>query len=194
MHARSSLVIVTALLGGAPSTSYVAAQDERAWVRTVREIVERDATSQGIPSFATVVVDRRNSIAEVCYGRWGSDATSPVTPATLYRTGSVGKTLTDLAVLIAAEQGRLNLNIDMRNYIPFFQPFNPLAICRKDGALHAVIEWFFIYPLEELAEGRFAFPSCALYGHEVLWFIGEDEHPDAALLGVGATRERFQRR
>jgi len=47
---------------------------------------------------------------------------------------------------------------------------NTLYILEKDGKLHALIEWFFLYPLEEAAENVFRFPDWGLYQDEKLVF------------------------
>lgn len=72
--------------------------------------------------------------------------------------------------------------------------FNPLIICRKDGRLHAAIEWVFLYPLERRADGTYAFPSYALYGHETLRFAGTEQDVTAAVIGSGTDGLRFPRR
>jgi CubicO group peptidase (beta-lactamase class C family)/D-alanyl-D-alanine dipeptidase len=45
-----------------------------------------------------------------------------------------------------------------------------LYILEKDGKLHALIEWFFLYPLEEVAANVFKFPNWGLYDGEKLIF------------------------
>jgi CubicO group peptidase (beta-lactamase class C family)/D-alanyl-D-alanine dipeptidase len=45
-----------------------------------------------------------------------------------------------------------------------------LYILEKDGKLHALIEWFFLYPLEEESENVFKFPNWGLYESEKLIF------------------------
>jgi CubicO group peptidase (beta-lactamase class C family)/D-alanyl-D-alanine dipeptidase len=45
-----------------------------------------------------------------------------------------------------------------------------LFILEKDGRLHALIEWFFDYPLEEEGTDRFRFPESGLYSRESLVF------------------------
>src|SRR5205823_13185436 len=45
-----------------------------------------------------------------------------------------------------------------------------LYILEKDGKLYALIEWFFLYPLEEVAADTFAFPQWGLYEGEKLVF------------------------
>jgi CubicO group peptidase (beta-lactamase class C family)/D-alanyl-D-alanine dipeptidase len=47
---------------------------------------------------------------------------------------------------------------------------NVLYIREEDGRLHALIEWFFDYPLEEVSEGVFHFPDSGLYPGEHLVF------------------------
>src|SRR5262249_54950791 len=47
---------------------------------------------------------------------------------------------------------------------------NVLYILEKDGRLHALIEWFFLYPLKERSENVFEFPDHGLYHGEKLIF------------------------
>jgi CubicO group peptidase (beta-lactamase class C family)/D-alanyl-D-alanine dipeptidase len=47
---------------------------------------------------------------------------------------------------------------------------NVLYVLEKDGQLHALIEWFFLYPLMELGPDVFAFPNWGLYDGERLIF------------------------
>jgi serine beta-lactamase-like protein LACTB len=47
---------------------------------------------------------------------------------------------------------------------------NILYILEKDGALHALIEWVFLYPLEEVSESVYKFPDYGLYHGDRLVF------------------------
>ncbi|HEV3163180.1 MAG TPA: serine hydrolase, partial [Isosphaeraceae bacterium] len=49
-----------------------------------------------------------------------------------------------------------------------------LYILEKEGRLHALIEWFFLYPLEEESADVFAFPKWGLYDGEKLNFSRDD--------------------
>ncbi|PHN06109.1 serine hydrolase [Flavilitoribacter nigricans] len=51
---------------------------------------------------------------------------------------------------------------------------NVLFIYEEKGQLHALIEWFFKYPLEEIDENTFAFPEEGLYHGEQLKFTRND--------------------
>lgn len=68
---------------------------------------------------------------------------------------------------------------------------NTLYILEKEGRLHALIEWFFFYPLEQLSEDRFAFPDSGLYHGEKLVF---ERNGDGVATEVKAANVRFMRR
>ncbi len=66
-----------------------------------------------------------------------------------------------------------------------------LYILEKDGRLHALIEWFFLYPLEEVQADTFAFPDWGLYAGERLVFTRDG---DGRATAVEAAGVRFERR
>ncbi len=68
---------------------------------------------------------------------------------------------------------------------------NTLYILERAGRLHALIEWFFLYPLEEVSQDVFAFPSWGLYEGENLLF-DRDETGRANHVSAGSVR--FERR
>ncbi|RCS54046.1 serine hydrolase [Bremerella cremea] len=68
---------------------------------------------------------------------------------------------------------------------------NTLYILEKDGQLHALIEWFYDYPLTELGPNEFAFPDYGLYHGEKLFFA-RDERDSAT--EVTAAEVLFKRR
>ena len=69
---------------------------------------------------------------------------------------------------------------------------NTLFIFAKDGQLHALIEWVFDYPLEEIGLNVFNFPNFGLYHGEQLLFerVGDGQGATA----VVAASVRFERR
>jgi serine beta-lactamase-like protein LACTB len=68
---------------------------------------------------------------------------------------------------------------------------NTLFILEKDGALHALIEWFFSYPLTEISKDIYAFPDYGLYHGEKLIF-SRDKNGNATQ--VEAASVVFKRR
>jgi serine beta-lactamase-like protein LACTB len=69
---------------------------------------------------------------------------------------------------------------------------NTLYIFEKDGKLHALIEWFFLYPLEEETKDAYRFPAAGgLYHGEKLIFKRD---PRGKAAQVEAASVVFQRR
>jgi CubicO group peptidase (beta-lactamase class C family)/D-alanyl-D-alanine dipeptidase len=68
---------------------------------------------------------------------------------------------------------------------------NTLYILEKDGKLHALIEWFFLYPLEELSADTFKFPDRGLYDGEKVVFRRDGA---GRVTGVRAAGVLFRRR
>lgn len=68
---------------------------------------------------------------------------------------------------------------------------NTLVILEREGKLHALIEWFFLYPLEEVSANEFKFPEYGLYLGEKLIFT-RDENGRATR--VEAANVVFERR
>ena len=69
--------------------------------------------------------------------------------------------------------------------------YNTLFILERDGRLHALIEWFFDYPLTEVSAGSFAFPASGLYDGEQLTF---QRRPDGYATEVRVGGVVFPRR
>ncbi|SIO60270.1 D-alanyl-D-alanine dipeptidase [Singulisphaera sp. GP187] len=68
---------------------------------------------------------------------------------------------------------------------------NVLFIYENDGKLHALIEWFFSYPLEEVSPDHFRFPPRGLYDGESLKFSRDE---NGRVKDVVAAEVRFVRR
>lgn len=68
---------------------------------------------------------------------------------------------------------------------------NTLYILEENGRLHALIEWFYDYPLTEISETEFAFPDYGLYHGEGLKFTLDE---DGFATHVTAAEVRFDRR
>ena len=68
---------------------------------------------------------------------------------------------------------------------------NILFIHEKDGKLHALIEWFFSYPLTEISKKVYAFPDYGLYHGEKLIFT---RAPNGKATQVEAASVIFKRR
>jgi CubicO group peptidase (beta-lactamase class C family)/D-alanyl-D-alanine dipeptidase len=68
---------------------------------------------------------------------------------------------------------------------------NVLYIREQEGTLHALIEWFFDYPLKEEGPGRFRFPKSGMYDDEAVVFSRD---PGGRATQVAAAGVVFPRR
>jgi len=67
---------------------------------------------------------------------------------------------------------------------------NTLYILERNGRLHALIEWFFSYPLTEISPEVFAFPDYGLYHGEKLIFTRNSDGQAVAVEAAGIVFKR----
>jgi len=75
---------------------------------------------QNIPALSIALVDRDGIIWSNCYGSFGEGSTLPNTSETLFSIQSVSKSFTSLAILMAVDEGLLDLDAPLSSYIPGF--------------------------------------------------------------------------
>jgi serine beta-lactamase-like protein LACTB len=63
-------------------------------------------------------------------------------------------------------------------------------VLEKDGKLHVLIEWLFLYPLEEESENVFRFPAHGLYHGEKLIFTRDGAGKAVRVTAAGVVLER----
>ena len=68
--------------------------------------------------------------------------------------------------------------------------YNVLYILEREGKLHALIEWFFEYPLTEVADGVYAFPRSGLYAGEQIVFTRDAAGRATAAVAAGVPFKR----
>lgn len=74
-----------------------------------------------VPGAAVVVVRGSEVLLSRGYGQADTDRKAPVDADTVFRAGSVSKLFTATAVMQLVEQGRLDLQADVNNYLQSFQ-------------------------------------------------------------------------
>src|SRR5205807_3641991 len=67
---------------------------------------------------------------------------------------------------------------------------NTLFILEKDGKLHALIEWVYLYPLAEESENVFKFPDFGLYHDEKIIFTRDAAGRATRVVAANVTFER----
>jgi len=74
----------------------------------------------GVPGAALAVVGKRDTIREKVFGFTGGPASSAITPDTVFLIRSISKSVTALAVLMAVQDGMVDLDTPISRYLPEF--------------------------------------------------------------------------
>ncbi len=77
--------------------------------------------SMGLPGMAVAVTDRRQTVLSAAYGVANLAARAPVTDATLFEIGSMGKPFSVVALLQLYEAGEIDLHAPVSRYLPWFE-------------------------------------------------------------------------
>ena len=83
-------------------------------------IIRDNLKQQRIPGAAVVLVHEGRVIFSRCYGYADTEKKVAITEDTYFMAGSLTKSFTALAVLKLIEQGKIDPNADIKNYIPDF--------------------------------------------------------------------------
>ncbi|MEJ2215140.1 MAG: serine hydrolase [Gemmatimonadota bacterium] len=70
-------------------------------------------------------------------------------------------------------------------------PYETLYIFEKDGRLHALIEWFFEYPLKRVSRDVYAFPDWGLYDGQKIVFERDADGQAQAAIAANVTFKRI---
>jgi CubicO group peptidase (beta-lactamase class C family) len=89
-------------------------------VSVLDSIIRKNLEQQRIPGAAVAVVHEGRVIFSQCYGYADTQNKVPIAEDTYFMVGSLTKSFTALAVLKLIEQGKIDLNADIKNYIPDF--------------------------------------------------------------------------
>ncbi|MCA9049568.1 MAG: serine hydrolase [Planctomycetaceae bacterium] len=118
------------------SSSPPAAQD-RTWspkdgyeqaIEKLRAAIRYEVDQKELPALSISLVDRDNIVWAEGFGFQDAEKKIPATAETVYRVGSVSKLFTDVAVLQLVEDGRIDLDAPVQQYLPDFRPDNPFEI------------------------------------------------------------------
>ncbi len=94
--------------------------DLPAAISNLDSIIKKNLEQQSIPGAAVALVHEGRVIFSQCYGYADTKKKIPITEDTYFMIGSLTKSFTALAVLKLIEQGKVDLNADIRKYIPNF--------------------------------------------------------------------------
>jgi D-alanyl-D-alanine carboxypeptidase len=89
------------------------------------------ARAYGAPGVQIALTDRGGTILSTSWGHRDQAARLPVSRDTLFQIGSIGKSFTAACLMQLAEEGRLDLDAPVAEYLPWFEvrsAFGPITI------------------------------------------------------------------
>ena len=96
-----------------------AASESQMDFSTLDAVVEAQMEKHGLPGVAIAIIEGDQVVYSQGYGR--ADRNRPMTPQTAMYIGSQSKSFTALAIAQLADQGFLDLDSPVQNYIPWFR-------------------------------------------------------------------------
>jgi CubicO group peptidase (beta-lactamase class C family) len=109
----SVAVLLVGLLTGHASAAAKDSLRER-----IDAFVRAEQKRQNVPGLAVAVVHHGKVVLAKGYGFANLEHQVPVTPDTLFQSGSLGKQFTAMAVMLQVEAGRLSLSDSITKYFP----------------------------------------------------------------------------
>ena len=99
-----------------------ATRDYQAAIDRLSAAVQYEVEAKGLPALSIAVVDGDQVVWAQGFGFQDAAQQTPASEHTVYRVGSVSKLFTDMAVMQLVEQGKLDLDAPVKDYLPDFQP------------------------------------------------------------------------
>ncbi len=94
-------------------------------IARLHDAIRYEVQSKDLPAFSISLVAGEQVIWFDGFGHQNVERQERATPLTVYRVGSVSKLFTDIAIMQLVEQGRLDLDAPVSEYLPTFAPTNP---------------------------------------------------------------------
>jgi serine beta-lactamase-like protein LACTB len=93
--------------------------------RALEAWLEKEVPAKGIPCLSIALVDDQDIVWSRGFGYTDKERKTHAAGDTIYRVGSVSKPVTALALMMLVEQGILDLDAPVTDYLPEFKPHNP---------------------------------------------------------------------
>ncbi len=102
--------------------------DYKQAIEKLQAAVRLEVEAKQLPALSMSLVDDDRVVWADGFGHQDAEKKRPATADTVYRVGSVSKLFTDIAVMQLVEEGKLDLDAPVSQYIPEFKPKNPYGI------------------------------------------------------------------
>jgi CubicO group peptidase (beta-lactamase class C family)/D-alanyl-D-alanine dipeptidase len=134
------VLVVIVLISPAPADDKVAEKYAPA-IRQLKAWIEKEVSAKQIPALAVALVDDQTVVWAAGFGHADADKKTLAGPHTVFRIGSVSKPIAALLLMLFVEQGLIDLDAPVSDYLPDFQPTNKSgkkitlrqALCHRTG-------------------------------------------------------------
>jgi len=116
----AALALSSTLLLGGTLTAQNPGDRLRRAVRSIDALIKAEMRNSRAPGVALALTDRRGVLHLATYGFADAKTRTPVTQATLFEIGSIGKSFTAVALLQLRDQGRIDPRRPVKDYLPWF--------------------------------------------------------------------------
>lgn len=89
--------------------------------------IEQEVRDKGLPALSVALVSGQRIVWAKGFGMADPDEKVPATAETVYRAGALSALLTDVGVMRLQEEGKVDLDTPVRQYLPEFTPHNPFG-------------------------------------------------------------------
>ena len=87
------------------------------WADVTDDYINAEMKKSHVPGLSLAVVKNGRLIKSAGYGQCNVETATPATPETVYKVASLSKPIIATAVMLLAQQGKLNLNDKMAHYL-----------------------------------------------------------------------------
>ena len=140
----AGISLLALVLISAPAGKAVVARegsDYSAQTRLVEDYIERFMEDNGIPGLS-IAVYKDDFLWTKGFGYADLESMVPATEETAYSIASVTKTMTAVAIVKLAEEGKLKLDDEIQNYVPYFPvKEHPITIRQLLGHLAGITHY-----------------------------------------------------
>ncbi|RNB79739.1 serine hydrolase [Brevibacillus fluminis] len=93
----------------------------------IEPFIHKELTKYHVPSLSLAVVKEENIIYQGCFGFRNLHRRLPPDPQTRYPIASLSKSMTALCLGLLKDEGKIDWNIPVVNYVPEFNMYDPYA-------------------------------------------------------------------
>ncbi len=104
---------------------FQARQDYAEVAEKLTAAIEHEMHDKHLPAFSVVLVDDQETVWAAAFGEENPETGKKASLNTVYRIGSVSKLFTDIGIMQLVEQGKIDLDAPITEYLPEFRPRNP---------------------------------------------------------------------